>query len=369
MVAARPTLVLAGAFVLAGAAFDLPSLYVPGLALAVLVIGLRLWVEVVARTARVEQLPGPWSIVEGEAYPLRIRLRAGSLPPPGGQLVHPLADRPVGLAMRSSRQFHLELRSLRRGRPRLEPATLMLSDPIGLHTSQVPSGHGQRVLVLPRIEPVVTHEQRGGPGDGALAGPDGHLGAGLGPRAIDFEIDGLRPYRHGGSASRIHWPTVARTGEMVEHRVVAGADSSPLVILDRSDPVDGEALDAAVRATASICVHLAPAGGCTVLVSGERRPLEVDSQLRAWPQVHAHLALVEAGGTGPAIERLSRAETMFWVSAARGAPSWARGLARRGWYLVTPFPLPGLYSAFTVAGCHGQRPAARSRAARKASAA
>ncbi len=364
MIAGRSTLVLAGAFLFAGAAFDSPSLYVPGLALAVLVAGSRLWVELAARRVRMEQLPGPWSIVEGETYPLRIRIRAGGLPLPGGRVVHPLVERPSPLGMRPGRQLLLELRSLRRGRRRLEPATLMLSDPIGLHTSEIRSGHGEGVLVLPRIEPVVSCEHRGGPGDGTLEGPDGHLGAGLGTRAIDFEIDGLRPYRHGSSASRIHWPTVARTGEMVEHRVVAGADSSPLVVLDRSDPVDADGLDAAVRATASICVHLAPAGGCTLLVSGERRPLDVDPQLRAWAQVHAHLAVVEAGGTGPAIERLWRAETIFWVTAAERAPSWTRRHPRRGWYLVTPFPLPGLDSAFTVAGCHGQRPAARSRTGR-----
>ena len=115
--------------------------------------------------------------------------------------------------------------------------------------------------------------RRGGadPATRRLDGPDGPVGAGLDTRTIDFEIDGLRPYRNGSPASRIHWATVARTGEMVEHRLVAGADSSPLVVLDRFNPADQDALDSAVRAAASICVHLAPAGGCTLLVSGERR--------------------------------------------------------------------------------------------------
>jgi uncharacterized protein (DUF58 family) len=363
MPTARSTLVLAGAFVLVGAAFDLPSLYVPGLALAALVAGLRIWVALASHSLRVESLAGPWSIVEGEAYPLAVRIRSGSLPLPGGRIGHPLADRPLTIARRSDGPVELELRSLRRGRRRVEPATVLLNDPISLHTARVSGGQGQGVLVLPRIEPVVKHSRRGGPGDGTLAGPEGHLGAGLGTRAIDFEIDGLRPYRHGSSASRIHWPTVARTGEMVEHRVVAGGDTSPLVVLDRSNPMTDEALDAAVRAAASICIHLAREGGCRVLISGERRALEVDSQLRAWPQVHAHLAVVEPGGKPPAVERLSRAETLFWVSAADGTPAWARVGARPGWYLVTPFPLPGVGSVFTVAGCHAQRPRLASRRA------
>jgi uncharacterized protein (DUF58 family) len=369
MIAARSTLVLSGAFVFAGAAFDLPSLYVPGLALAALVGGSRLWVGLVARRVRLEQLPGPWSIVEGGAYPLRIRIRAGRLPFPGGRVVHPLVDAPSPVGMRLGGQVRLEVRALRRGRRRLEPATLMLSDPMRLHTAEIRSGHAEGVLVLPRIEPVVRCDRGSGPGDGALDGLDGHHGAGLGTRAIDFEIDGLRPYRHGSSASRIHWPTVARTGEMVEHRVVAGADSSPLVVLDRSDPADRDSLDSAVRAMASICVHLAPAGGCRALVSGERRPLEIDSQLRAWPQVHAHLAVIEAGGTAPALERLLQAETIFWVTAAERGPGWTRRPARHGWYVVTPFPLTGLPAVFTVAGCHGQRPASARQARKRARAA
>jgi uncharacterized protein (DUF58 family) len=358
MLAARPTLVLAGAFVLCGAAFDSSSLYVPGVALAALVAGSRLWVALVARRVRLQQLPGAWSIVEGEPYGLRILIDAGRLPLPGGRLVHPLADRPLPLRMRPGRHARVELRSLRRGRRRLEPVTLLLNDPMGLHTAEIRSGRGDGVLVLPRIEPVVRGDARGGPGDAALDGVDGLVGAGLDTTAIDLEIDGLRPYRQGTPASRIHWATVARTGEMVEHRLVAGADSSPLVILDRSDPADQDSLDAAVRAAASICFHLAPAGGCMLLVSGERRPLEIDSQLRGWPRVHAHLAVVEAGGAAPAIQHLSRAETIFWVTAAEEGPGWMRSLSGHGWFLVTPFPVPGLASSFTVAGCHGQHPAA-----------
>jgi uncharacterized protein (DUF58 family) len=358
---ARSTLVLAGAFVVVAATFDVPALYVPGVALAALVAALRIWVVLASRSVRAEGQRGPWSIVEDETYPLVVRIRSGRLPLPVGRIVHPLATRPWPVPKRLGEAVNLELRALRRGRRRIEAPTVLLSDPIGLHTARVSVGRGQEVLVLPRTEPLLKCRQRGGTGDTALTGPEGHLGSGLGTKAIDFEIDGLRPYRHGSSASRIHWPTVARTGEMVEHRVVAGGDSSPLVVLDRSRAADEEALDAAVRATASICLHLARDGGCRVLISGERRPLEIDPQLRAWPQVHARLAVVEAGGKGPGAERVSRAETLFWVSAAEGPPTWARGGVRAGWYLVSPFPLHDVASVFTVAGCRAQRPTVASR--------
>ena len=52
-------------------------------------------------------------------------------------------------------------------------------------------------------------------------------------------MDGLRPYRPGSPASRIHWRTVARSGEMYEKRFVAGADAAPLIVLDPTSPAAG----------------------------------------------------------------------------------------------------------------------------------
>ena len=137
MIAARSTLFLAAAFVLCGAAFDSPSLYVPGVALAALVGGSRVWVELAARSVRVEQLPGSWSMVEGEPYELRVSVRSGRLPLPGARVVHPLADRPLPVGMCPARSVRLELGSMRRGRRRLEPAVLALNDP-GADTDSQP---------------------------------------------------------------------------------------------------------------------------------------------------------------------------------------------------------------------------------------
>src|ERR671930_90269 len=92
-----------------------------------------------------------------------------------------------------------------------------------------------------RIEPVLARPGRGSTGVEAGEGLEGIGAAGLDTRSIDFEIDGIRPYREGTPASRIHWPTVARVGEIVEHRLVSGADSSPLVALDSSSPDDTDA--------------------------------------------------------------------------------------------------------------------------------
>jgi hypothetical protein len=148
---------------------------------------------------------------------------------------------------------------------------------------------------------------------------------------------------------------------MVEHRLVSGADATPLVVLDSCGASNDRALDDAVRAAASLCVHLARSGGCALLISGERGPREVDPKLRSWHQTHARLAAVEAGGPSPPARRPSRADAVFWVTAAPGLPRGARALFGRASYLVTPFPLSGVEPTFTVAGCYGQRLAAARR--------
>jgi len=173
--------------------------------------------------------------------------------------------------------------------------------------------------------------------------------------AAELDLDGLRPYRLGTPASRIHWPAVARSGEMLERRLSAESDSAPLVVLDCARPPSEEALDRAVRAAASLCLHLARRGGCALLLPGERRPVAVAPDLAAWPRLHARLALVEASLRPPALARARRAGAVLWVSAAGSAPrELPRGAGGGGW-LVTAEPREGARAEFTVAGCAGYR--------------
>jgi uncharacterized protein (DUF58 family) len=143
---------------------------------------------------------------------------------------------------------------------------------------------------------------------------------------------------------------------VVEHRLVSGADSSPLVALDSSAPDDEETLDRAVRAAASLAVHLARQGGCLLLLSGERRPHDVDPQLRTWAQIHAHLALVEGGGPPPILGRTAaaRSETLFWVTASTAPSAAPVGITAARSYLVAPAS-GDTDAAFSVAGCQARR--------------
>src|SRR4051812_18528134 len=233
--------------------------------------------------------------MEEEPYPLRLSVKSGILPPPGGELLEPLLGWPVPVGGRWSRRGRINLRFSRRGRRTPQPPAPLVPRP------PRPARRGPRapdpggVLVLPRVEPVLA----AGGGSGSGASPHAGAGARLRPRiegsAAELEIDGLRPYREGAPASRIHWPAVARSGEVLERRLVADLDSAPLVVLDSAQPASQDALDAADRAAASLCLELARSGGCSLLLPGERRPVGLGPDLGAWPHAHARLALVEPG--------------------------------------------------------------------------
>jgi uncharacterized protein (DUF58 family) len=355
--AARATLVLAVALAVAAFVFDASSLYVPGIGLLVAYAAVRLWVRLATGQAWVAHEAARLTVVEGERYPLDVVVSsAGSLPLPGGAVAHPRVESPVPLRRRTPARVRLEIPALGRGWQRIEPATLTVTDPLRLASAEVRAAASNRVLVLPRVEPVVLpQDAHDGTDESIPVGAGAPRGGSAGKRAVAFEMDGLRAYRPGSPASRIHWPILARTGELVERRLVGGTNASPVVALDAERPADDLALDRAVRAAASLCVHLAPTAGCVLLLPGERVPHRVDPALQLWPRAHARLAVVEAGGRPPDHRIVARDATLFWVSASAetGGPAPRRSGGIH--YLVTTSSLPARDPAFTVAGCRGYR--------------
>ena len=83
--------------------------------------------------------------------------------------------------------------------------------------------------MLPKLYPV---NLTAGGGDATPA----HARASL-LAAAETEIDGLRPWREGSPASRIHWQSFARGAGLMERKLISEADSRPLVVIDPRAPV------------------------------------------------------------------------------------------------------------------------------------
>jgi uncharacterized protein (DUF58 family) len=338
---------LGGLLLASALTFGASTLYLPAVALLLLAAVSAAWVALAAAGAGLRREGGPHAVEEEHAWPLLLEVRPGLVRPPGGELVEPLLPRPLPVGGRRMRRSRVDVRFERRGRRTLAPARLVIRDPLGLARREI-AAEPIELVVLPRIEPVLTPA---GGGAGGLAGRAARPLA----AAAEVEPDSLRPYRQGAPAARIHWPTVARTGVVMERRLASDADSLPLVVLDPRRPPSEDALDRAVRAAASLCVHLARRGGCSLILPGDRRATEIDPDLHAWPALHIRLALVEADDRAPVPGRLERAGALFWVAAGAGAPP--PGLARAAAaerFLVTPVPIGPAAGSFVVAGCAGR---------------
>ncbi len=325
-----------GLILLAGC-FAVSPLYVPGVALVVLALAAEAGVRLAARYAEVRLELDRDSIEEGQPAPITVRaggwpfaLSRGELEAlPGGQC------RPV--PFRGVVQ-ELELRPRRRGEHTVGPARVRFADPFGICSREIRSPRG-RMLVLPRVERL-RREQL-----------DRVLGLGRARALLDDgpDVEGLRPYRQGAPAARIHWLTVARTGQLVERRAERDAEDMPfMIVLDAGAPDGPDQLDMAVRAAAALAVGIAGLGGCALLLPGAQEAQALRSDLASWPYLHSRLALVAAGGR-PTWQVAERARSVIWVGAR--TPDLERPGRAVVCCTVSPAPRAGRPVLFDVAGC------------------
>ena len=349
------------ALILVALLFDGAPLFVPGVALVVLAVAAPAWVHLAASAARIERRLESGRVVEDEPIEATIDVSRGPWGLPGAAVLDPLAGQPVAVRAPLSLISGGHTASVRivacfprRGIRHIDPPALIVADALELSTVvRVSSSPPQELLVLPRTERV---KWAAGAGEkwrrAAGAASVEPLGA--------TEVDGLRPYRQGTPASRIHWPALARGAGLLERRLRADTDSRPLVVVDARGDGPPELLDAAVRAAASLVLELGTRVGCGLLLPGEHRPLEVEPDLAAWPIAHARLALVEGGPDtrAPSLAQGARAAQVLYVGATPQArlPVGLTAAGVRAAVLVIPKPLvsqPAHEASFEVAGCLG----------------
>lgn len=335
------------ALCLAAAGFAATPLYLPGVALLLTAIVAGAWVKSAARGLRLLRSVGAAAVEEQAPLPITVSLSRGRLPLPTAEVRAWSGGPPLPVPRPPEGKLTSTVRFPRRGRQRLGPASVLVADPIGLCSRTIASASSE-VLVLPRVEPIHLLEVEGEPailGRAPISAPD----------AGATEVDSLRPHRPGSPASRIHWPTVARTTTLMERRLVADGERTPWVVVDPRYPANADALDQAMRAAASLCVHLARRGGCALLLPGERQPRRIAPTLSGFSESHARLALMGPEAGAPPVGRLTGSGAVLWVTAAEGMSSQFARLRAPLRYLVSPHPRPGVPVQFMVAGCTGQR--------------
>ena len=350
--------------------FDAAPLFVAGVAFAAIGLAAPAWVWASAHGAVASRSLQAERVIEDEPLEATIQVRRGLLGLPGAEVHDVLAGRPISLSgplalLVGARSANVRIVASfpRRGLHTLAPPSLVVHDPLDLaRVVRVDPAPAQRLLVLPRTERV--RWLRGDRGRSSQQ-PDGDTHS---DALAAVDIDGLRPYRPGTSASRIHWPAVARGAGLLERRLRSDGDARPLVVLDARGPGPIELLDAAVRAAASMTLELARVGGCGLLLPGERRVTSIDPKLSNWPAAHVRLALVQGGPDTrpPALGILGgRLGPVFYVAAQplERLPAQLASMTRGSATLVVPVESLGdgklwgmrktPVASFEVAGCRG----------------
>jgi len=166
----------------------------------------------------------------------------------------------------------------RRGRHRLGPLQVLVTDPLGLCELPARTGGQDDVLVLPAVEHL--------PGAAALFGDRGEGEASGSGAAAGEQGMGTREYRPGDDVRRVHWRSTARRGELMVRQDEQPHQRRGAVVLDRRPGAwpDDDGFERAVTAAASLAVSLHDAGAAVRLeLGGERSagPLGRDPILEA----------------------------------------------------------------------------------------
>jgi uncharacterized protein (DUF58 family) len=297
------TWVLGFALLLTAGLLGSVALFAFALGLMVVVAGCLAATAVGVRRLAVERTVDQTEVLEGRPVTLRFRLRG-------------LRGLPVHAEVLDEERAwqRLEGSASKRctiGRPGahlIGPSAVRVRDDLGLFSRYLTVGEPAVVLVLPAPARVGVQSRPGGTDAGG-----------------DPEPDGLQPYSRGTAVARIHWPSVARAGEWQERRVVTAPRGRPLVVVDLYGAPSEEAIDWTLRAAAGQIHGLACAGGCRVLLPGERLPIPVENVAEGWPAVHRRLA-----GLRGAVDTIVAVAPPGAIHVRAGqAPTFAEGPSHR----------------------------------------
>jgi len=153
-----------------------------------------------------------------------------------------------------------------RGRYAVGPATLDTTDPFGLARVRVRMDDRDELIVTPEVEDL-------------SASPDATVGMSVGAaRARQLLRTGedyytMRAYQQGDDLRRIHWPSVARTGELMIRQDEATKRAAGVLFVDNREaalgPAYGAAFERAISSAASVAAMLDQAGFTLRLASSD----------------------------------------------------------------------------------------------------
>lgn len=228
-----------------------------------------------------------------------------------------------GVPAGAGRRAVYTLTPSQRGRFRIGPATIRVTDPFLIARSVSKNEHTDALIVTPAVERLTGFPSigtRGATGSNATRRS----------RGTSEEFATIRPYRDGDDLRRVHWPSVARHGELMLRQDEARRSTGVSLFLETRSATLGRSGDAAfeqaVSAAASLGVHFQQGSALQVMTS-ELAPTVLSAR-------DLLVALASVGHTeSPSlgIERLgSSADPVVIVVLAPPSPDEVQTLIRTG---------------------------------------
>ncbi|MEP6477086.1 MAG: DUF58 domain-containing protein [Actinomycetota bacterium] len=225
----------------------------------------------------------------------------------------------TGIPSRGLQRVSYTLVPQARGRYRIGPLTVDLSDPFALSRLRLEFDDRDDLIVTPELEDL-------------QSAPDSPSGANVGlSRARNLfrtgeEFYTMRQYQQGDDLRRIHWPSVARSGELMIRQDESSRRSSALLFADTRMGTVGQAhspaFEKVISATASIGVLMARNGFTLRVATADMPPVQVSQE--GFLDTLTAATHSKTRSIGPALARLRTGSgadtTLIYVAAPLLAP-------------------------------------------------
>ncbi len=220
-----------------------------------------------------------------------------------------------------------------RGVYRVGPSTGVVTDPLGLAERRIPKGTVDRLVVYPYIEDLRFPLHRG-----TRAPIDARRQEHLHRGGEDFNT--LREYQIGDDLRRIHWPSFARTDQVMIRQLDEPWQSRSMVVLDtRAELYESDnAFETAVSGAASMITYLVSKGQPTDLWTTESAVVDASHYSSAMERLsaighHEEVDIASAaaevrgrGGGGPLVIVTGAADRDLLNVTSMMSPDYAQTL-------------------------------------------
>jgi len=237
----------------------------------------------------------------------------------------PLADLPPG----SSTTVRIPVPTSVRGVLTLHPVGVWAEDPFRLFASEATAGPSAQVIVCP--VPDMTQATRL-PTHSVLSGRPSDPRPGAAPSAsvAGDDLSSLRPYVPGDRLTRLHWPALARTGDLVVRDFTAPESGRLALLVDLRPSAHGaSSFEATISRVAALGSRALADGVSVELCTSAGERLELPPGTTGRQALVRALALL--GPTNPPTSSALR-----WTGRTSGSAVWAAaGVGDESMVLVT----------------------------------